>query len=126
MRAWAWLNIRSLPGAANQRLKELENSFAELQRRVSSVETLTDGDTTPSVLDGSVLLTANTSPTSITTFDDGDLGHRFTLIFGDADTTLVHGANLQLSGSSNFTGAVGDTRAFATEDGVIWREVPQG
>ena len=105
---------------------ELSNVIAEIQGFLSVVNTFADGDTTPSILGALVHKTANTGATSISTFDDGEPGRFFIFIFGDGDTTLVHGANLQLASNSNLTGAAGDTRIFSTDDGIIWAEVPQG
>lgn len=126
---WTWLtldrriDLEQLIARLNQRMKFLENV---LQFRGAGVaSSFADGDTTPSVAEASVFTTANAAPTSITAFDDGVPAQRFHLIFGDANTTLVHGANLQLIGDANFVGAVGDVKHFVTEDGVVWREVPQ-
>ena len=125
MRQWVWISTQDLPPHVNRRLKELEGVIAELQTYVSRLETITNGDTTPSVLGAAVLLTANSGSTSITTFSDGEAGRSIDFIFGDANTTLVHGTNLQLASNANLTGTAGDTRRFATEDGAIWRETPQ-
>ena len=97
--------------------------IAELQTRVSRLVTITNADTTPSVLGGAVLLTANSGSTSITTFDDGEAGRSIDFIFGDGNTTLVHGTNLQLTGGANYTGTAGDTMSFTTDDGTIWRQI---
>ena len=126
MRSWTWVNVLQMPAQVNARFKELENVISELQSFVSRVETIADADTTPSVLGAAVLLTANSGATSISTFDDGEPGRSFKLVFGDANTTLLHGSNLQMSGNTNFKGAAGDTRIFTTDDGTLWREVPQG
>ena len=126
MRSWTWVNVLQMPAQVNARFKELENVISELQSFVSRVETIADADTTPSVLGAAVLLTANSGATSISTFDDGEPGRSFKLVFGDANTTLLHGSNLHMSGNTNFKGAAGDTRIFTTDNGTLWREVPQG
>ena len=126
MRSWTWVNVLQMPAQVNARFKELENVISELQSFVSRVETIADADTTPSVLGAAVLLTANSVATSISTFDDGEPGRSFKLVFGDANTTLLHGSNLQMSGNTNLRGAAGDTRIFTTDDGTVWRELPQG
>ena len=126
MRAWAWISTPDLPPHVNVRLKALENVILELQTFVSRLNTFTDADATPSVLGALVHKTANTGATSITTFDEGEPGRTIILIFGDANTTLVHGTNLQMASNSNLNGASGDTRTFSTDDGTTWYEVPQG
>ena len=114
-----------MPPEVNVRLTELSNVIAELQGFVSGVKTIANADATPSILGAAVFVTANTGSTSITTFDDGEPGRFFYFVFGDGNTTLVHGTNLQLASNSNLTGAAGDTRIFETLDGTIWSEVPQ-
>ena len=125
MRAWAWTRHAEIPPEVNTRMIELANVISELQGFVSGLGTFANGDTTPSILGSAVFITANTSGTSITTFDDGEPGVSKDLIFGDGNTTLVHGTNLQMASNSNLTGTTGDTRRFSTEDGTIWSEVPQ-
>ncbi len=125
MRSVVWTPIASLPSDLNKRLLDWANAITELQGFVSGLGTFADADTTPSILGSAVFLTANTGGTSITTFDDGEPGRSFDLIFGDGNTTLVHGTNLQMASNSNLTGTAGDTRRFSTEDGTVWSEVPQ-
>lgn len=50
--------------------------------------TFADGDTTPSVLGSKKFRTANTSPTTISMFDDGYVGQEITVVFGDNNTTI--------------------------------------
>ncbi len=107
-------------------MQELSNVIQELQGHTTALGTFADADTTPSVLGASVWKTANTGGTSITTFDDGEQGRRIVLVFGDGNTTLVHGSNLNMVSNANFTGNAGDTRIFATDDGTKWYETPQG
>ena len=56
---------------------------------------------------------ANAGAVSITTFDDGEDGQVINLIFGDANTTVQDGANLQLAGGANFTSAANKTLVLA-------------
>ena len=52
---------------------------------------------------------ANAGAVSITTFDDGEDGQVINLIFGDANTTVVDGATVQLAGGVDFTSAANKT-----------------
>ena len=83
--------------------------------------TFTASDTTPSVLNGKLFKTANVSPTSITTFDDGYEEQEITVI-GDANTTLVNGLTLKLSGAVDYVMSADDTVKLCY-DGSVWREV---
>lgn len=93
--------------------------------------TFTDQDDTPSIAGGDHFKTANTIATTITNFDDPAAGgHRFTLLFGDALTTIQANANIDLMGpltgvpdDDDFgTSAVGDIMEFLY-DGSKWWEV---
>lgn len=128
---WTWvttnpLTLEHLASILNKRLKALEGKIASLDRLQVGVGTFTASDTTPSVEGKRYWITANTSGTSVTTFDDGEPGQHITILFNDGNTTLVHGSTLQLASDTNFTGTSGDTRALATSDGSVWRQVPQG
>lgn len=68
----------------------------------------TDGDATPSVSNGSLMLVANSSPTSITNFDDGVSGQIIVLKFEDSNTTITRD-NAYLAGGTNFTSTAHDT-----------------
>ena len=131
MTQWIWVTttpteLEQVVSILNKRMKALEGKLGGIDALQNGVGTFTDGDTTPSVEGVRFWLTANTGATSVTTFDDGIPGQHITVLFNDADTTLVHGATLQLASDANFAAASGDTRAFATSDGTTWREVPQG
>lgn len=76
------------------------------------LQTFGVGDTSPAVDRSTVFATANTAATSIIRFDDGVVGHRFSVVFQDANTTLVNGTLLRLKGGANKTYAVGDTATF--------------
>jgi len=83
----------------------------------------TGGDTSPSVNQGvTVLPINNSSATSITMFDDGEDGQVVTLVFGDANTTLVNGTNLRITGGTNFTPTIRDTVQLVSQGGT-WYEV---
>ena len=87
------------------------------------IETFADGDATPSVTSNStnVFKTANTSATTITTFDDGRVGQVIDIIFGDANTTLDFsgGGNMVNGTGVNATPAV-NNQMKAIYDGTKW------
>ena len=129
---WSWVTtvpteLSHLVSVLNKRMKALEGKIAALDRLQVGVGTFTDADTTPSVDGKRLWITANTTgATSVTTFDDGIAGQHITILFNDANTTLVHGSTLTLVSNSNFAAASGDTRFFTTDDGSTWYETPQG
>jgi hypothetical protein len=83
--------------------------------------TFTDGDTTPSVAGGKVFKTSNTAATSITFFDDPIEGQEITIIFGDANTTLVAGTTVKLKDGLNYTGTLNGTIQLIYQGGT-WYE----
>ncbi|KKK98278.1 hypothetical protein LCGC14_2644350 [marine sediment metagenome] len=128
---WTWVtanpqSLIHLVSILNKRLKALEGKLGSIDRLLVGTGTFTDADTTPSVDGKRFWITANTSGTSVTTFDDGIVGQHITILFNDGNTTLVHGSTLNLASDTNLTGTSGDTRAFSTDDGTTWYETPQG
>ena len=87
----------------------------------STITAFTDGDTTPTIAGTNVFKTGNTGGTSVTAFDNGLAGQEITIIFGDANTTIVDGANLHLQGGLNFTSTADDVIHFIY-DGASWFE----
>jgi len=86
---------------------------------VSMIE-FTDGDATPSVLNGEYFKTANTSAVSITDFDNtrGD-GHHIVIIFQDNYTTVVHDATkIDMPGGVNQEFNTNDVLELISLDGV--------
>ena len=128
---WNWVALpagtthEQLLQALNRRLKALEQALEITSGLAIGIGTFTDADTTPSVANIRLGITANTGATTVTTFDDGVIGQEVMIRFGDANTTLAHGSTLQLIGNANFTGATGDMKIFTTDDGTNWYEVPQ-
>ena len=92
-------------------VKGFIRQFAEAQRRnhenihydikPKSVA-FADGDTTPSVKNGHLVLfsTANTGGTTITDFDEADEG-QIIFVKGDANTTIADAGNFKLSAAWN-------------------------
>jgi hypothetical protein len=96
---------------------------------VSQIKRFGDRDATPSVLGGSLFITANARPTPITAFDDPTEGQQITIIIKDALTDFINGGvngkgtnRLVLNGNANWTTCTtGDTISFVYNDGV-WVE----
>ena len=86
-----------------------------------NIITFADGDTTPSVLESNIFKTNNSSATSITTLDDGSPGQKITVIFGDSNTTIVHGSGIILNGGTNVTPSANSVMEFVY-DGTEWYE----
>jgi hypothetical protein len=92
----------------------------------TSVVSFTDGDTTPTVGAGNSFVTANTGATSITNFDDGQAGQYLHIVFGDANTTLVHNVTkINLTSDSNWNFATNDA-ILLIKKGTVWYEVGRG
>ena len=96
---------------------------------ISQIKAFTARDTTPSVVGGSLFVTANDRPTTITAFDDPIEGQQITIIIKDTHTDFTNGGvggkgtnRLVLSGNANWTAATtGDSISFVYNDG-IWVE----
>ena len=84
--------------------------------------TLGVNDATPSVKGLKVVLTANTLATSITNFDDGRSGQMITIIAGDANTTIVHGATINNRGGVNLLLVADKTYTYVL-NGSVWSQV---
>lgn len=69
----------------------------------SGITAIPNGTTTPVVTLNSKYLTANLGVTTITDFLLGQTGQVIIIVFGDNNTTVQHGANIQLSGGANKT-----------------------
>jgi len=100
-----------------------ETSSTEINKVVrvtSEPPTFAPQSATPSVSEGGVFKTANTSATTITNFVDGYAGQEITIIFGDALTTVQSNSNIQLA--SSLASTLNDTLRLIF-DGSVWREV---
>lgn len=88
----------------------------------AAVVTFADGDTTPSVAYGGSFQCSNTSPTSITTFDDAIEAQELIFRF-DSNTTLVQNASvMRLKGAVNATTNANGFMRFKLISG-IWFEL---
>jgi len=111
--------------ATKEALEQFSNLIDELHRynyenARLSVITFPNGDTTPDVQDGMVFKTANAGATTITTFDNGFVGQKITIILGDANTTIADTDNIILK--SAYTSLTNDSIRFSY-DGTNWREI---
>jgi hypothetical protein len=100
-----------------------ETSNTEINKIVrvtSDPPTFAAQSTTPSVAEGAVFKTANTSATTITNLLDGYSGQEVTIIFTDSLTTIQSNANFKLA--STFVSTPNDTLKLVY-DGALWREL---
>jgi hypothetical protein len=84
---------------------------------------VTDGDTTPTVANRSVITTDNSAATTITALDNGIPGQVVTIRFGDPNTTIAHSSLLRLRGAVNKTFNAADTVTFCMNSPTGWTEV---
>ena len=109
---------------ANLDTVDVDGPAAFASRTVFEPVTFTNTDTTPMVRAGTVFLTANTSNTVITGFDNGTAGQIIYIIHGDNNTDYEDGTNLQLRRSLDHTTAqTNDTISFICVDGTKWVEL---
>lgn len=125
---WRWYDYPTLAPEINRNMRRLEQELKKFERFVKGATLAPDGATEPVVTDVRVLMTSNTNATSITDFVGAVGGQHLTVIFGDDDTTLVHGiSTIRLDAETDFTGVGGDVLQFVkmVEDGP-WIEIPTG
>tara|TARA_Y100001938_G_scaffold52688_2_gene73729 strand:- start:212 stop:4711 length:4500 start_codon:yes stop_codon:yes gene_type:complete len=86
-----------------------------------NVYTLAQNDATPSVAQGNIFTTNNTSNTNITTFTDGVAGQEITIVIQDTNTNFYDGTNLALFRGFNWTTPnTDDVAKFLCIDGTKW------
>ena len=84
------------------------------------IASITDGDTTPSVLGAEKLITGNTTAKTITALDDGYNSQVVDILFGDANTTIdFTGTNLKGNSGVDWSPVVGDSMRCIF-DGTDW------
>jgi hypothetical protein len=81
---------------------------------------LPSADATPSVKGGALFTLANSSPQSVTNFDDGVEGQEITIRFSDANTTLTT-TNFLLNGNAAFVSSYYSTITLV-KMGTYWVE----
>lgn len=98
------------------------NNVANFIGDYANVRLLAVNDTTPSVLDGKVFRTLNTSATTISNFDDGYDGQEITIIVRDANTTFdMTGAGLRGNQGVDWVAADNDTITCVYQASVaVW------
>jgi len=89
-----------------------------------TVQTITDGDTTPDVRGINTLHTANTGATTITRFTGTASGDVFSVKVGDANTTIENGTYIVTGTGSNLTPSSGDLITFVSVAGTAAGSVP--
>lgn len=97
----------------NGALDEIDAELTRLRKGIWKPEAaFADADTTPSVSSTFAFRTANSSPTSITTFDDGTDDQVIQVRVNDANTTFVDGSGIELQKGSNYAASSGDILMF--------------
>ncbi len=98
-------------------LGALKTEPDEIQTTIPSLE---DGDSTPSVYKAFTLKTVNTTPTTISNFSDGVVGTSYKVIIADANTAFDFTAsNLKGNGGVDWSASVGDHMS-CVYDGTDW------
>ena len=93
---------------------------------IHDVKTISAGDTTPDVSNGTVFKTSNAlvGTTTITGFDNGTAGQIIHIMINDSNTDFTNGTNLQLFKSVNATSLItDDVISFICFDGTKWLEL---
>ena len=99
----------------------VENAVSSSGATIYHIHTFADGDTTPSVKNGTLFKTANTSDTNIEGLDDGVAGQHVIIIIDDNNTDFVDGTNFNLFRGFDDNGrAQNDTMQFICVDGTKW------
>lgn len=92
--------------------------------------TLADAETTPSVANYDLIVTANTGATTITNFLNGYPGKTIMVSVEDANTTIADGARINTLTNANLTPANGDILIFKAYVGsgatnlIVWQQLP--
>lgn len=99
---------------------QVKNIRRGKRAKALTIPTFTHSDTTPSVDDGTVFKTHNTSnSTIITDFDDGQAGEIITVICSNANTRFNNGSGLINAGATQLRCATNDTFQWVY-DGSTW------
>lgn len=125
---WPWVSVPAtgwepMVRILNQRMKSLEHILKYMGNLIAGERTAANGDTSPSVSGIRLLVLENGSSTTVTGFDDGEPNQLLVVAMHDSYTTVQNGPSLILFGGGDWVGVNGQTRAFATDDGLVWVEV---
>jgi hypothetical protein len=88
----------------------------------SKLAQYTGGDTTPSVAGCTAIVLTNSGATTITQFDDAEIGQELTVTFMDGNSTISN-ANVYTAGGASFTGTIRDVIKLLYIGGGLWHEV---
>lgn len=121
-----WTDTPGIPSASKIFLSRgrLHFNYQKNNDVIDDVVTIfTDGDTTPSVGYGGSFQFNNTTPTTVTTFDDGVVGQEI-LVRMSANTTIVHNSGvLRTANSADVSGrTANDWMRFRFVSGNVWIE----
>lgn len=129
---WSWSQLpggtpwtRALIGL-NTGLKRLENFLAGMLGHTLGRKAAGDGDTSILVTNTAIILTGNTTATTVAGFTGGEPGQSVIVLAGDNNTTFQHSGILRLDGNADWVAYRGESRQFFTYDGSTWYEVPRG
>lgn len=114
-------SVNGFGGYGTERLTQFrwENLYAVSCTAVSeSIPTINAADATPTLRFGTTYKLTNGSAQNITAFDDLIQGDRYVLYATDGNSTLVDGANLILTGSTNWNPAATDVFTGFCLDGT--------
>jgi hypothetical protein len=113
-------------GDATNYLK-LDSSIGTLKlesgRRIYANLTAGNGDTTPAVANGEVIVLSNTAPTTITNFDLGRNFQKIIILATNGNTTITDGTNIFLNGSVNWNMGTTDTLTLIKYTDGNWYEI---
>jgi len=106
---------------------DLTNGFVNTAQTGIVLVTLNNNDTTPTVAGSNAFLASNSSPTSITNFDDGVEGQLIRVLATNGNTTLVHDTTkIKLFGGVNIVMGTNTARTFQRDASNIWWEIGGG
>lgn len=103
--------------------KPPQNAVFVISNPEELIQTIADGDATPSVfttVNNKLYITANASPTTITDFDSGRVGQTIWVIINDVNTTIDFTASgLKGNGGVDWSPTTGD-HMICIYDGTDW------
>jgi hypothetical protein len=101
----------------------LESTYQPVnQTDPRGTSTAADGATAPSVAGLAVLVTANTSPTTLNNLVDGTYGQKV-IVMVDTNTTVQDGSAMQLDGGANFAPSTAGGSLTLYFNGTSWDEI---
>ena len=107
-------------GGVEQRLDlDFNNLSGSAGALLQRLVTFTSTDTTPSVANANVFITAGT--TAITDFDNGQVGQTIHIL-ATASITITDGAPIILNGSADYDMTVTDTLTLTMYNDQVWSE----